>query len=198
MDAENAATEARHFAATAAAAGESADSRGAECTGGLAATVPPATTTTTTTTATPPPPPREPVARSPWALTLALAVSYGGRSACAAAAQRLAFRVADGALQPADVDEKAFAAALLAADGDVAAAAGSSRRPLEANPRLRPASGGAAAEAQANAAHDDAAAVAAAVDLCVGFVDSKRGLFVSLPLRASCVCYFGTSPGAVS
>jgi len=48
----------------------------------------------------------------PWEFTLALALSYGGRSACATAAQRLALHVQEGNLNPADIDEQVFAAAL--------------------------------------------------------------------------------------
>jgi len=54
----------------------------------------------------------------PWEFTLALALSYGGRSACATAAQHLALHVQQGNLSPNDIDEKTFAAALGATDDD--------------------------------------------------------------------------------
>jgi undecaprenyl diphosphate synthase len=49
-------------------------------------------------------------------LTLVIAVAYGGRWDIVRAAQKLASRVAEGALQAADIDESHFAAALELAD----------------------------------------------------------------------------------
>lgn len=54
----------------------------------------------------------------PWDFTLALALSYGGRSACATAAQRLARHVQQGNLNPVDIDEQVFAAALSMTDDE--------------------------------------------------------------------------------
>lgn len=50
------------------------------------------------------------------ALTLVLALSYGGRQEIVCAARRLAEEVAAGRLSPADIDETAFAARLFTAD----------------------------------------------------------------------------------
>ncbi len=50
------------------------------------------------------------------ALNLTLALSYGGRAEIAAAARKLAEKVAEGSLRPADVDETAVAGELLTRD----------------------------------------------------------------------------------
>ncbi|KAF0224768.1 MAG: undecaprenyl diphosphate [Rhodospirillaceae bacterium] len=50
------------------------------------------------------------------ALTLVLALSYGGRQEVVCAARKLAEEVAAGRLSPADIDEAAFAARLFTAD----------------------------------------------------------------------------------